>query len=354
LSEIPLPIKLQGAHGSPYTRKALAALRYRRLPYRFIIGHPGGRIESGYPDWEDLPVPKVVLLPTFYFPDEHGVEQAITDSTPILRKLEAVSDERSLIPTDPVVRFINYLIEDYADEWLTRCMFHYRWMYEDDIDKAGAVLPLLRDVSIPPDVHANLKKIISDRQIQRLYVVGSNEVTGPVIEASYVRFLALMEAHLQQFPFLMGQRPGSSDFGVFGQLTCLTHFDPTPMRLALQMSPRTYAWVERAEDLCGYEVEDSGWFTRDTIPETLLALLGEIAKVHMPQMIANAKAVASGEKQFETTIDGKSWQQPSFSYQAKCLRWTREEFSDLDTDDQAAARHLLSNVGLMSLIDEPI
>jgi glutathione S-transferase len=278
----------------------------------------------------------------------------MTDSTPILAQLESLSDERSLYPTEPVIRFINYVLEDYADEWLTRCMFHYRWMYAADIDKAGAILPLLRDTGIPQAQHEKLKQFVSTRQIERLYVVGSNEVTTSAIEDSYHRFLTLMDAHLQEYPFLMGSRPGSSDFGVFGQLTCLTHFDPTPTKIVLEESPRTYAWVERLEDLSGFEVDESGWFTRDSIPDSILALLGEVARVHLPQMLANARAIAAGEKQFETEIDGKVWQQPSFPYQAKCLRWTREEFGALSDVDRESVTRLLSNVGLMPLIDEAV
>ena len=354
MTEIKLPIRLQGVHGSPYTRKALAALRYCRIPYRFIIGQPGNPIPVGYPHWQSLPVPKVGLLPTFYLEDDAGEVQAITDSTPILVRLDSLSADRSLYPPDPMIRFINYLLEDYADEWLTRCMFHYRWMFAADIDKAGAVLPLLRDTGLAPAQHKKMKQFISERQIERLYVVGSSEVTTPVIEDSYHRFLGLMDNHLQLHPFLMGNRPGSSDFGVYGQLTCLTHFDPTPTGIALAKSPRTYAWVERLEDLCGFEVEESGWLKRDSIPDSILELLVEVARVHMPQMLANAHAIAAGEKHFETEIDGKTWQQPSFPYQAKCLRWTREAFGSLNDPDRESVKHLLSKVGLMPLIEESV
>ena len=42
-------IKLQGIHGSPYTRKMLAVLRFRRLPYRFIVNWPQNPDAPGNP-----------------------------------------------------------------------------------------------------------------------------------------------------------------------------------------------------------------------------------------------------------------------------------------------------------------
>ena len=121
------PLELMGAPGSPYTRKMVALLRYRRIPYQVSWA-------AGRPPKPGYPVPKVPLLPTFYYPDGEGGMMAVTDSTPIIRRLESEHEGCSVIPSDPVLSFLNDLIEDYADEWLTKAMFHFRWAHKADYD----------------------------------------------------------------------------------------------------------------------------------------------------------------------------------------------------------------------------
>ena len=179
-----MTLELLGAPGSPYTRKMLSVLRFRRIPYIYRIGthrepHPG------------LPEPKVKLLPTFYFRGESGVE-AVTDSTPIIRRLEAEYEGRSIIPAHPVLAFLDALIEDYADEWLTKAMFHYRWAHEADARNAGPQLIFWRDSTLPEREAREAAAAISRRQIDRLYVVGSNPATAETIEQSYRRLIDLL------------------------------------------------------------------------------------------------------------------------------------------------------------------
>jgi glutathione S-transferase len=353
MNKFSTPVMFQGVHASPYTRKALGVLRYRRIPYRFIIGQPGVITESGHIDAASLPAAKPSLLPTFYTQGDKSL-QAVTDTTPILEQLDADFSGRSVHPSEPILNLINYILEDYADEWLTRCMFHFRWAFKADIEKAGTLLPLMSSTKLAPDIAKQMKDHFSALQTSRLYVVGSNEITAPLIESSYVRLLGLLEKHFQSHAFLMGARPGSSDFGFFGQLTCLTHFDPTGMALTLEHSPRVYAWTERAEDLCGYEVEEADWLDTKQLPDTTIALLHEVARTHMPQLLANAKALKAGEKSFETEIDGLTWSQPSFPYQGKCLRWIREKYNQLQGEDLSDAQQILDVSGLRPLVDEII
>jgi glutathione S-transferase len=338
------PLKIVGAPGSPYSRKLRAVLRYRRLPHVWIL--------RGSPADRNIPEVPVGLIPVLVFPGEGGApDEAAFDSTPLIRRLEKLSSERSVIPTDPALAFIDALIEDYADEWLTKAMFHYRWYYEADIAKGGAILPRWRLNQAPEAELQAAGKMISRRQIDRLYVVGSNDTTAPVIEDSYKRLLTLLDAHLTAQPFLLGGRPGASDFGLFGQLTQLVAFDPTPSAVALDLAPRVVAWVDVVEDLSGLEPRPEDWHARDAQPDTLRGLLVEIGRVYAPFLLGNAAALESGAEQVECTIDGHKWVQRPFPYQGKCLRWLRAGYAALGPGDRAALDALLVGTGCEVLFE---
>ena len=335
------PLRIVGAPGSPYSRKLRGVLRYRRIPYLWIMR--GSREARG------LPKPRVELLPQLILPGKEGRLEALVDSTPLLRLLETLQPGRSVIPPDPVLAFLDALIEDYADEWLTKAMFHYRWVYAADIAKASAILPRWRKTDQREAKLRAFAEMVAKRQIDRLWVVGSNETTRPLIEDSYRRLLQLLDAHLERSRFAMGARPGASDFALYGQLTQLAQFDPTPAALALELAPRVVAWVDVVDDLSGLEPREDGWLRRDALPETLRALLVEAGRVYAPFLLANADALAHARERVECTIDGRSWVSKPFPYQGKCLDWLREERAALSADDRRAADALLARTGLEAL-----
>lgn len=343
MSDALLPIK--GSPGSPYTRKMLALLRYRRIPYRYLQGNHDSNPE--------LPQPKVQLIPIVYFENDHGEIQAEVDSTPIIRRLEEEYPGRSVIPEDPVVAFLDYLLEDYGDEWLTKAMFHYRWYYADDIEMAGSVLPHYSDVTAPDEQLKTMKQVFSDRQISRLYVVGSNDTTAVVIEDSYKRYLTALNEHLKSHPFVMGHRPGAADFGALGQLTQLVQFDPTPARVAAANFPRIHAWVSKMEDLSGVEVSTDGFIQADAVPGTMRTLLEEVGRTYVPVMLANAKALDAGLERVECEVEGKPWVQEPFPYQGKTLQWLRIEYARLSEDDRTRVDEILAGTGCEALVAKP-
>ncbi len=336
------PVRLMGAPGSPYTRKMLAVLRYRRIPYAFMLGSHRERA--------DLPQPKVALLPTFYLPGADGEIEAVVDSTPLIRRFEAEYAERRVVPPDPALAFLDYLLEDFADEWLTKAMFHYRWRFAADADFGQEMLPRWRVAPRSDAELAPTQRFIRERQVARLYVVGSNDVTAPVIEGSYHRYLAALKAHLETHAFLLGARPGAGDFAAYGQLTQLARFDPTPRAICIAEAPRVLAWVDVVEDLSGLEPEDRDWISATAVPDTLRAIFAEAGRTYAPVMLANAAAVRAGAGTVETEVDGRLWTQAPFPYQAHCVAWVRGEYARLDAEAKRVVGAVLDGTGLEPLV----
>lgn len=334
-------VRLVGAHASPYTRKMRAVLRYRRIPFRWLPR--GGPEDVGIP-----PVP-VGLIPVLAWAGPEG-DTAMIDSTFQIRRLEEAFAERSIVPPDPVVAFLDALVEDYADEWLTKAMFHYRWAYAPDAAQASRVIPLDQNPMMPADVLARTAAMFGERQIGRLAVVGSNPETTPTIEASYRRLLLALDAIPARAPFLFGTRPSAADFALFGQLSQLAGFDPTSVAVAADTAPRVVAWVHRVDDL-GWldDPTPAGWHARADAVDAAAPVLAEVGRVYAPFLLANADALARGADRVECTIDGARWTQSPFPYQGKCLRWLRERHAALAASDRAAVDAVLATSGCAAL-----
>lgn len=335
------PIDLMGAPGSPYTRKMLALMRYREIPFR--VHWTTGEVPEGFPK------PKVRLLPTYFLPGKGGELEAVTDSTPLIRRFEKTYEGRSVIPDNPVLSFLNDLIEDYGDEWLTKAMFHYRWAHESDYKNAGPLLIYWGSSVIDDTAAQGMSDHFTKRQIDRLYVVGSNETTAPIIEAAYERFIGILDRLLAQKGYVLGARPSSADFAIFGQMTQLGIIEPTSAKITRDISARVRAWLDRMEDLSGLSPKDDDWFDVSNIKEALRPLLSEIGRTYTPVMLANAKAVIAGEKTFETSVDGAPWTQPAFKYQAKTLSWIREAYFDLKSHHQKQLDDIIAGTGCEAL-----
>ena len=337
-------VKLIGNVASPYTRKMLAYLRYKRIPYEVIWRQAEDALAE-----MNIEAPKPVLLPVFIL-NREGKPTAVTDSTPLIREFEEAYPERPVLPNDPALNFINYVLEDFGDEWCTKYMFHYRWHFAEDADNAGTILPLGINNSLKDDELTFFKEVFSKRQIERLWVVGSNDDTAEFIDRSYKKVLSIFETLFKKQPFLLGNYPSSCDFAVFGQFTQLVGFDPTPRKIAHEISPRTVAWVNTLDDRGGLDYQEENP-TLDNLSDSIHELFKELSTSYVPTMIENHKAIENGEKEWSVDLAGYPWKQKSFPYQAKCLDWIREEFKDLDQVNQEKVSNFLTANNCQSLVE---
>ena len=335
-----------GPLGSPYTHKVKSVLAYRRIPYVFSFVPAPGDAPKGFPE------PPRPLFPCLYYPEEGGGYRPTSDSTFQIRELEEHFKERSVIPHDPALAFLDYLLEDYADEWVTKMMFHYRWGVPENVEYASQALSLGM-LGAPDSMVDFFSKTFAPRQIERLsgIVTGSIEVTGPMIEASYARLLEILARVLSTRPFVLGSRPGSCDFALQGQLVQLTRVEPTSTLVAREKAARVKVWAEVMDDLSGWPVEgEGGWSTRDELAESLTELFQELGRTYAPFLVANAEALDRGDEDMECQIDGQRYWQRAFPYQGKCLRWIREAYGALSRDDRAFVDSVLSGTGSERLL----
>ena len=325
------PLTIIGNEGSPYSRKMRAVLRYRQIAHRWVV-------QMGA-EFQPPPKVPVQVIPVLVWHDDSGAMiEAMVDSTPQIRRLEGEFDGRSIIPGDAVLGFVDALIEDYADEWGTKLMFHYRWT--DPAGIAWAREHLMRQInpSVPEAQLQTFSAWFGQRQIDRRGVVGATEAAAPLFAANYLRLLTLLNALICERQFLFGARPSAADFALYGQLTQLCQFDPTSARIAAQKAPRVLAWVTRLEDLGGWRVDEGQWLSRGAALPALKPLLTEIAGTYLPFLEANARARAKGKTVVECEIIGGLFRQQTFGYQAKCYQWLREHHARLSAEDQAWLR----------------
>lgn len=227
------------------------------------------------------------------------------------------------MPQDPRLAFLSSLLEDYGDEWVTKAMFHYRWTY--DIEDAGFGIGTGTGFGAGIETVNKFGATFGARQVSRKGIVGSNEQTGPHIEESFERLCGLLGDHFEAgYEYLFGGRPSAADFSIYGQLHPMIALDPATSQKVLAASRTTWFWYHSMKDLSGRSIadENAGWLDMDQpLPPTLAAIFQEAGRMYAPFMVANAAAVAAGEKVLDCQLDAGEvhWVQPSFGYQAKCL-----------------------------------
>lgn len=310
--------RIFGAEPSPYSVKVRSYFRYKALPHEWVV-----RTFDRQKEFEKLA--RLPLIPLVVMPDGTVMQ----DSTPIIEEVERRHPEPSLQPKDAGLAFLSCLIEEYADEWVNKPMFHYRWTYEADQVKAAAWIAEQSMPGASAREREKTAKFVRERMIPRLSFVGSSAETAGQIEESYRRQLGILNVHLADRPYLFGGRPSLADFGYGGQLYELSA-DPTPGLIMRETAPNVLAYVERML----HPAASGSFETWRTLKATLSPLLSEeIAGVFLPWSQANAAALERGDNQFTVEIGGKPFRQNTQKYHAKSLGVLRKRLAVLEAPE---------------------
>jgi glutathione S-transferase len=327
------PFRLYGAELSPYSLKVRSYLRFKGLDFEWLT-------RSNARQEEFTRYAKQPLMPVLVDADE----TALQDSTPIIEALEREYPDPSITPPDGSLAFVSALLEDYADEWLNKAMFHYRWSYPEDQESASRriVEMIFEDAAAPADAEEGVRS----RMVARLHHVGSSPETAPIIEGSFTRLLRLLERVLGDKPYLFGGTPSLADFGLAGQFAQLLS-DPTPGAMIKRQAPKLAAWAERMDKP---RVQGAFGGLGD-VREALAALLSdEVAGAYLVWLSANANAVATDALAVSAQIGGSMFTQKPQRYAAKAFAELRRKRSAV-TDDALTA--LLEETGCDAFLKMP-
>lgn len=309
--------EVYGALGSPYSLKMRAVMRYRRLPHTWAAIGLNAGVRSKV---------KVPVIPVIRF----GEDDWRNDSTPMIQALEALLPDRRLIPDDPADAFLALLIEDMADEWGAKMMFHYRWApVEDQLPNA---LTLAQQAALgAPRAQIEAAAVnFRDRQVARMPLVGCTPQNAPLIEATARQVLGLIDAHVPEGLWLFGGRPSLADFGWYGQLSQLAR-DPTPRDMIRRDFPAAFTWIETLDDASGLGA--GPWRDPASAPSAALRDLCDLAsQLYLPFLAENAKTLSEGRDELRLALLGRPYAQAPFGYQAKCLSVLKEAFAALTAE----------------------
>jgi len=308
-------------------------LHYRRLPFDWVQITPAIRAKIKH---DGPPV-----IPILELPEDGSLH---VDSTPLALMLEKRHRERSIIPDDPAMAFVSYLIEDMADEWVTKMMFHYRWDLE--IDQQYSSRQIISDDTpgLRGEALAKAAQAIRERQVGRMPLVGCTPQNKPIIEQSFHELLAILDTFAARDEYLLGTRPSLADFGLFGQLKTLAS-DHTPMLIMRNTVPSVYDWVRRLEDSSGIEGQ---WHRFDQMRPAVRQLLEFASRYYLPFLHANAQAAEAGEDEFCVELAGRTFEQPTFKYQVKCFLRLR---SLLQAEERLDLRELLGQTNCLAYLE---
>jgi len=225
-----MPIEIFGSLVSPFVDKVTRALRWKGLPFELVLPARFGDFARWSPETGKMPVARI-----------EG--DTITDSTFILRRLDALQPEPPLFAKDPERAAAQRLLEDWADEslyWLRRAL-----LFQDPERAANAIIAAL---PIPAVARPLVRRVM----IRQLGAQVRAQGMGRLPRETLVRELGLrlddVVGVLGVRPFLFGEALGAADLAVAAQLHFHTTVATQPdVAKAVVVRPALATWKERVD-----------------------------------------------------------------------------------------------------------
>jgi glutathione S-transferase len=353
------PFLHYGSEASYYAGKSRAYLRWKRVPMRDIQVERRDYLET------IIPLVGRPVIPVVRTPDG----AVLQDTSNIFDAIEKLLPEPSATPAGPRQRLAAALMEVFGDEWLMIPAIHYRWNKNKDWIIEEFVRIVAPDLPTEAERrHRGLKRAqeIQDKTLVNLGVVPAMHAA---IEQAYEGFLREFDAHLAQWPYLLGERPSIGDFGLIGPLYGHQYRDPASGAHMRAVAPRVVDWVERmiAPDNRAY----GSFLPDDAIPQSVIPLLQRFFREAAPVFESTARIFTSwvarqgaaidpqadlpriiGRHRF--TLEGVEGERSVYPYHLWMMQRPLDLIAHALPADRRAIRNLLASVGGQGLLRFPL
>lgn len=268
---------VHGLTVSYFTRKVTGYLDHKAIRWRLqpSIGMHLAAREAG---WNGgIPV---VMTPE---------GELVWDSTSIILHVETRDPEPSVLPPDPALRFLAFLLDDVSDEWFYRHAVGTRWLYDENRVSGSWDIAREGSVEVPGPID-DTRRLVTDAMtacLPRLGVTPAN--VGAWVDESLRPWLDALGAHVARHGYLLGGRPSLADFAVFGANAAHFVNDPVCRRWTEAAAPDVVAYTHAMATPRGRTV--GGWLDVADVPDTLVAVLAEAGRHYLPWV---ARATLAG------------------------------------------------------------
>lgn len=256
---------------------------------------------------------------------------AISDSTQIARKIMGES-ARQMLPRDPKLAELCWLLEDFADEWMARILLYSRWHTLGDSEEVAQIVGNELGGGLPwiSQALGALSGRLIPKTVASMGVIVSN---ADALEYSRERLLLSLENVFSSGPmYLFEGYPTVADFAFYGVLG--QYFRDPSGRARAGEFPNLRRYLERLDLMCLPLSDvriDEQQASRDI--KDLHAVFAELMGTYWPLLVANFRAksavLAGGEtkkrskKQKQARammLDGSSYRFLPSSYLSEQLK----------------------------------